>query len=74
MIAKDDPKRSKSEEFFKFFVEFLDAVERGLPKAEKKKPAGAAAKLKKAGGLVISATELKNAASKMAPSRAKSTK
>ena len=61
MLGKDDVKRSKTEELFKFFNEFFDAVDRALPKAEKKKPSAAAGKLKKAGGLVINAAELANA-------------
>ena len=65
MLGKDDPKRAASDQFFKFFNEFVDSVEKALPKAEKKKPSASASKLKKAGGLVISAAELAKASSKM---------
>jgi len=65
MLGKDDDKRTKSEEFFKFFNEFIDAVDRALPKVEKKKSSASASKLKKAGGMVVSAAALKDAQSKM---------
>lgn len=64
MFSKDDPKRKDTALFFKFFNEFLDAVEKAMPKPEKK-ASSSASKLKKAGGLVINAAELRNVQAKM---------
>ena len=44
MIDKSDEKASKSDEFFKFFIQFFDQVVKAMPKEEKKRPAGGANK------------------------------
>jgi len=38
MIDKSDEKASNSMEFFKFFTQFFDQVNKSMPKEEKKKP------------------------------------
>ena len=38
MIGKSDEIRQKSDKFFKFFIEFIDSVQKNMPKPEKKKP------------------------------------
>jgi deoxyribodipyrimidine photolyase len=38
LIEKGDEKAQSSQEFFKFFTQFVDQVVKSMPKEEKKKP------------------------------------
>ena len=52
LIDKGDEKAQQSQEFFKFFTQFVDSVVKSMPKEEKKRAVGGA----RAGGATASGT------------------